>query len=435
MNFPKEILITGSASEETIEKLQNLFHTCFNESEVHVDVMCKNFFNVNDLKQKSDKNWFAIIYICNLSPRPETLMNDTKILTEVFSRFMLKQKTFFFFKHTSDSISNSLNQFRNGCLEYNSWFRYLDIQHINDKTDLVDKKIWFIDTIFDNVLKKLIKFIENECVDDKSLNDIKSEYERLFKDIPKSVCPIQTNQKFHQPNQSNFFENNEAASFQSQNAMSDKNISRNFFDFLVKSVTKWLENLFAKKKILVMLGNIVYPVSVTKSISLMTSGNFTFFDCPGFGDPSNETIFFRNFLSKKEQLLNAAPIDAFLLVTKFDRDESGAFLQTAEHFVKSFGKPALKSLIILCLQGSPARRYSDSEFDEILKQTSGYTYLKSSNSDNEIKYLLWENIYAPYPNQRQNFDSVRKSLPKYSKEQMEMAFDLVENRAEFIENK
>ena len=158
----------------------------------------------------------------------------------------------------------------------------------------------------------------------------------------------------------------------------------------------------------------------------MTSGNLTVFDCPGFGDPSNETIFFRNFLSKKEQLLNAAPIDAFLLVTKFDRDESGAFLQTAEHFVKSFGKPALKSLIILCIQGNPARRYSDSEFEKILKQTSGYTYLKSLNSDNEIKYLLWE---------RQNFDSVRKSLPKYSKEQMEMAFDLVENRAEFMENK
>jgi predicted GTPase len=176
-------------------------------------------------------------------------------------------------------------------------------------------------------------------------------------------------------------------------------------------------------------------VSVTKSISLMTSGDLTVVDCPGFGDPSNETIFFRSFLNKKEQLLNAAPIDAFVLVTKFDRDESGAFLQTAEHFVKSFGKPALKSLIILCIQGSPARRYSDSEFDEILKQTSGYTYLKSSNSDNEIKYLLWENIYAPYPNQRQNFDSVRKSLPKYSKEQMEMAFDLVENRAEFMENK
>ncbi len=119
-------------------------------------------------------------------------------------------------------------------------------------------------------------------------------------------------------------------------------------------------------------------VSVTKSISLMTSGNFTFLtetslmtsgdltvvDCPGFGDPSNETIFFRSFLNKKEQLLNAAPIDAFVLVTKIDGDESGAFLQTAEHFVKSFGKPALKSLIILCIQGNPARRYSDSEFEK-----------------------------------------------------------------------
>ncbi len=30
-----------------------------------------------------------------------------------------------------------------------------------------------------------------------------------------------------------------------------------------------------------MLGNIVDPVNVTRSINLMTSGNLTVFDCPG----------------------------------------------------------------------------------------------------------------------------------------------------------
>jgi len=101
---------------------------------------------------------------------------------------------------------------------------------------------------------------------------------------------------------------------------------------------------------------------ITTSIQYQeTSANLTIVDCPGFGDPVDETIFYVEFLKRKEYFLELVPIDAFILVIKFDQNISSSFLDAAKQYVQVFGTAGIKSLMILCIQGSEKRRYSKGE--------------------------------------------------------------------------
>lgn len=100
-------------------------------------------------------------------------------------------------------------------------------------------------------------------------------------------------------------------------------------------------------------------VSVTHSLNFKKGGSLTLVDCPGFGDLENEKTFLESFLSKKSDILNLTPISAFILVIKFNINESPDFLQAAKNFVKCFGSSGIKSLVILCIQSNVSRRYSD----------------------------------------------------------------------------
>lgn len=171
-------------------------------------------------------------------------------------------------------------------------------------------------------------------------------------------------------------------------------------------------------------------VSVTQKIKMQVHENLTVIDCPGFGDATNENLFMDKFLEKKNELLGACPIDAFVLVIKFDVRESKPFLLTAKQFVKCFGSLGTKSLIILCIQGNPQRRFSDDDFDEIIKSSDGYRYLKEKNDNRPIPYCLWENIHSEYLNQRANFELCQKQVSPYTDVHMKFAFDLIGSQRE-----
>ena len=69
------------------------------------------------------------------------------------------------------------------------------------------------------------------------------------------------------------------------------------------------------------------------------------------------------------------PLDAFVLVIKFDQKESKGFFGAAKQFVRYFGRIGIKSLMIICIQANDALILSTDEFREVLLRTDGYTYL------------------------------------------------------------
>ena len=66
----------------------------------------------------------------------------------------------------------------------------------------------------------------------------------------------------------------------------------------------------------------------------------------GVGDATDDTIFQTEFLKSKAKLLSLLPLDAFVLVTKFDKEESKGFYPAAKQFVQFFGRLGIQVVII-----------------------------------------------------------------------------------------
>jgi hypothetical protein len=98
-------------------------------------------------------------------------------------------------------------------------------------------------------------------------------------------------------------------------------------------------------------------------------------DSPGVGDASDDTVFQEQFLKNKNYLLNILPIDAFILIIKFDENQSRGFFLAAQQYFRYFGRMGIKSLMILCIQGNPKRIYSNEDFRKIFLTTDGYKFL------------------------------------------------------------
>ena len=168
--------------------------------------------------------------------------------------------------------------------------------------------------------------------------------------------------------------------------------------------------------------------TVTQSVRIKSHQNVISIDCPGFGDPTNENLFLNQFLAKRSDLLAKVPISAFVLVVKFDRNQCRAFHESAKKFVRCFGSEGIKSLVILCIQGNPARRYSDDEFQEIFAESEGARFLFRKNNSQKLNMCLWENIHGDYPGQKDRFDAIVNNLPEFTDIHMKYAFDMIENQ-------
>lgn len=160
---------------------------------------------------------------------------------------------------------------------------------------------------------------------------------------------------------------------------------------------------------------------ITEMIQIETRNGITIADCPGFGDDKGEKIVQETFLKKRPDLISMCSLNAIVLLVKFDNKDCLAFLNAAKDFHKYFGAPAIRSLVIMCIQ-SGNMRYSDWDFEEILYANEGYQYLKQKNENRNIHYLLWDN-FTPYFNQIHTFYSKLDQARYYTSDDMLYLFD------------
>jgi hypothetical protein len=139
-----------------------------------------------------------------------------------------------------------------------------------------------------------------------------------------------------------------------------------------------------------------------------------------------DEVFQTEFLKQRKKLREICPIDAFVLVLKFEIDQCDGFKKAAVQFTKYFGTQPLKSLVILCIQGSSQHHYSDRQFDVMFKDQFYYKYLKERNENIDIPYCLWNNI-TPYPNQDNNLLKCLENRKQITSKEMDYIFDFIQN--------
>jgi hypothetical protein len=125
-------------------------------------------------------------------------------------------------------------------------------------------------------------------------------------------------------------------------------------------------------------------------------------------------------------LREICPIDALVLVLKFEIDQCDGFRKAAGQFTKLFGTQSLNSLVILCIQSSSEHHYSDRDFDKMLKEQFYYKYLKEKNGNTDIPYCLWNNIH-PYPNQDNNLLKCLENRKQITSDDMGYIFYFISN--------
>jgi hypothetical protein len=165
---------------------------------------------------------------------------------------------------------------------------------------------------------------------------------------------------------------------------------------------------------------------VTESVQIKEANQIKIADCPGFGD--KDAIFNYSYRTMKANLENMCPLHAIVLVIKFNDKESIQFLEVARSFLKYFGSPAIKSLVIACIQTGDIR-YSDDEFKQILYANEGYKHLVSRNNNTHVHYLLWDN-FDPYPNQHDTLVSKINSAAYYNRGMMDFLYHYIEQDLE-----
>ena len=180
-------------------------------------------------------------------------------------------------------------------------------------------------------------------------------------------------------------------------------------------------------------GDDARPVTTSAKMSISNSG-LKIVDCPGFCDPRDEIVLQREFIKNKTFFLNQVPISAFIFVVKFDQDKSNSFLEAAKMFVKSFGSRGLKSLMLLCIQSNPKRRFSNEDFRKILTQSDGYKYMLEKNENLSLPYCLWDN-HREYQNQKEKFEQCLTYVQPFIELQMYYAIDMMEIEIQNYEEK
>lgn len=168
--------------------------------------------------------------------------------------------------------------------------------------------------------------------------------------------------------------------------------------------------------------------AITRVIQKGENENLAVIDCPGFGDHFDESLFYREFLRNEERFLQIAPIDAFLMLIKFDIDSSEGFFYAARDFVSSFGAPGIISLVLVCIQSNPKRRFGNADFERVLKNSDGYRFLKRENENHDIQWCLWENLQNEYPDQLKNLFACIFRVQPFKRDFFKFSFQMVKNK-------
>lgn len=145
---------------------------------------------------------------------------------------------------------------------------------------------------------------------------------------------------------------------------------------------------------------------------------------------SDDKLYMKRLVESKNDLLNKMPINAFVMVIKFDQNQNDdeqrdkMFLSAAKKFTKCFGSEAIKSLIVLCIGNA-----NNENLDAKIRESSGFKYLQTKHP--HTKYCLWENIYTDNTKQREKFYECLSGLEMFTQVHMRLALSSVENQLDF----
>jgi hypothetical protein len=155
----KSILISGSADDQVKKELYKVLfqldYDNLNDKEIEYDNRFKIIeqtdlnrikFKIEDLCDRVQNGLKLIICLENLNPRPETLLNDIKILSECFeSSNELKEKIFLIFTFSNRNQSKKLAELRSDILNFNAMFHFLNVVSDGEKHAFVENKVWILD--------------------------------------------------------------------------------------------------------------------------------------------------------------------------------------------------------------------------------------------------------------------------------------------------
>lgn len=158
----------------------------------------------------------------------------------------------------------------------------------------------------------------------------------------------------------------------------------------------------------------------TDTIYFRNEKSLLIIDTPGFNE--DEFVFHRELARYKSRLINESYISAIILFAKFEGEFCEGFEQSAKEFLKIFGTEAVKSLLVLCIQGGEVK-FDKIRFEKIIRNSSGYQYLKSQVSSLDIQFCMWDN-FNEYPGQLESFDNCIDRLERFKSSQIQSLFDL-----------
>ena len=145
--------------------------------------------------------------------------------------------------------------------------------------------------------------------------------------------------------------------------------------------------------------------------------------------------FFKEYLKFKNTIIECGAINAFVLVVKFEEKEATSFLSSVKDFYLAFGDAGLKSLMLVCIQGSNRLIMSNSDFKQCLFASDGYKFLIEKKGEH-IPYCLWDNLNPHrYPSQQEDFDNCLFHLHPYDIKSIHFSFQLIEKEIEIMELK
>ena len=308
----KYILIGGSANNETNK--QALYSVLFKLKQIdhkfdEFKLIDQADLNQNDKSDKLNKcnqiknDLKMILLIENLNPKPDNLLKDIEVLNKCFDINELKEKLFFVYTFSSNK---ELSELQNHILRFNSLFHLLTVLD-KEKQAFVKNKVWMLG---------------KNKIDLENMNETINSYLKQNKNIiEKSWIKIK------------YF-------FHSIFVPSQKARKKLVLIGQVGNGKSSTGNTLCGEEIFTV-GNDINRV--TTEIEKGYCTDYTLVDCPGFGDPANETFFLTKFLELKTNFLQLTPldsfilVDAFILVIKFDQDKSSSFLDASQQFIKAFG--------------------------------------------------------------------------------------------------
>lgn len=171
----KKIILAGSIDESSVK---NLIEICNQEGSFEFEGNCdfnRFNFNLDKFKYICNKGFHYIFCLESLNPRPVTLNEDIKILSNLFPKNVLIERLIILFVQKGE-YDKSLNEIRETIIDqFDVLYRYIGITDYNERVEFAKKNIWLLKS--DNSLKT---FFSRSLNEEMYLSDINANRENDY---------------------------------------------------------------------------------------------------------------------------------------------------------------------------------------------------------------------------------------------------------------